>query len=219
MSFFQHGDQIKSWYVSGSDKPANGSLGGGKLLETIEAIADTPPDVFVYDSRMPMQIESYLPIDRSVIGERYEILVYTSEPIVESLRLFGSPRLTVYCQTLGGPTDLVAILTILLPDGISRFLTVGRTEICSEVEGENDWNKITFILRPIAIELDVGVSIRLELTGSAFPLFMRHPNGIRSEFIHQVNSSGLQIASVAICSSQQLNSFIELPLTYNNTKE
>jgi putative CocE/NonD family hydrolase len=219
MSFFKHGDQIKSWYVSGSDKPANGSLGGGKLLETIEAIADTPPDVFVYDSRMPMQIESYLPIDRSVIGERYEILVYTSEPIIESLRLFGSPRLTVYCQTLGGPTDLVAILTILLPDGISRFLTVGRTEICSEVEGENDWKKITFMLRPIAIELDVGVSIRLELTGSAFPLFMRHPNGIRSEFIHQVNSSGLQIASVAICSSQQLNSFIELPLTYNNTKE
>jgi putative CocE/NonD family hydrolase len=214
MSFFYQGDHTKSWYISGSDKPANGSLGGGKLLETIETIADAPPDVFVYDSRMPMPIESYLPIDRSVIAERYEILVYTSEPLEESLKLFGSPQLTVYCQTLGGPADLVAILTLLLPDGTSHFLTVGRTEICSEVEGENDWNEIKFGLRPIAIELDAGVSIRLELTGSAFPLFMRHPNGIRSEFIHQVNSSGLQIASVAVCSSQQLNSFLELPLNY-----
>jgi predicted acyl esterase len=90
---------------------------------------------------------------------------------------------------------------------------VGRTEICSEDEGRNEWKKISFILRPVAIELDVGVSIRLELTGSAFPLFMRHPNGISSELIHQVNSGGLQIASVAICSSQQLKSVLVLPLT------
>jgi putative CocE/NonD family hydrolase len=213
ISLFQHGEHTKSWYVSGSHKPANGSLGGGKLLETMEAITKTPPDVFVYDSRLPMRIESYLPTDRSVIAERYEILVYTSDPLVESLSLFGSPELTVYCQTLGGPTDLVAILTILFPDGRSRFLTVGRTEICSEDEGRNEWKKISFILRPVAIELDVGVSIRLELTGSAFPLFMRHPNGISSELIHQVNSGGLQIASVAICSSQQLKSVLVLPLT------
>jgi putative CocE/NonD family hydrolase len=212
-SLFQHSDHTKSWYVSGSDKPANGSLGGGKLLETIETIVKTPPDVFVCDSRMPMQIESYLPIDRSVIAERYEILVYTSEPLVESLRLFGSPQLTVYCQTLGGPTDLTAILTLLLPDGTSRFLTVGRTEICSELEGENDWIEISFMLRPIAIELEAGVSIRLELTGSAFPLFMRHPNGIKSDYIHQVNSCGLKIASVAICSSQQFTSILVVPLT------
>ena len=40
MSFFQQGDHTKSWYVSGSAKPANGSLGGGKLLETNDFIAN-----------------------------------------------------------------------------------------------------------------------------------------------------------------------------------
>ena len=114
---------------------------------------------------------------------------------------------------------MVAILTILQPDGSSRFLTVGRTEICSEVDSENDWVKITLSLRPIAIELTAGTAIRLELTGSAFPLFMRHPNGIKSDFIHKVDSSELQIASVAISSSQQLNSFLLLPLTHPKTEE
>ncbi|QGQ98342.1 CocE/NonD family hydrolase [Paenibacillus psychroresistens] len=212
ISFFQNNNQTKNWYLSGSVKPANGSLGGGKLLETNELISDAPPDVFVYDSRMPMPIESYVPIDRSHVEERYEILVYSSEPSAAPLRLLGSPQLTVYYQTLEGPTDLVAILTILQPDGTSRFLTVGRTEICSEAGENNDWIKLTFSLRPIAIELAAGTAIRLELTGSAFPLFMRHPNGIKSALIHQVNSSELQIASVAISSSQQLNSFLVLPV-------
>ena len=51
-----------------------------------------------------MPIDNYAPIDRSAIEERYEILVYSSEPLVESINLFGSPQLTVYYQTLAGPT-------------------------------------------------------------------------------------------------------------------
>jgi putative CocE/NonD family hydrolase len=211
---FDTSDSAQSvWYISGSEKPANGALGGGRLTDDVTEIASAVPDVFVYDARLPMNCESYVPADRSIIQDRYEILVYTGKPLTKTLHVLGSPKVSVKCQTLNGPTDLVAILTMVLPGGAVRFLSIGRVEVHSQNGDDNeDWEAVEIPMRPFAAQLAHGTSIRLELTGSAFPLFFRHPNGVAADEIHQVGADGLQIATVAVCSQAGMRSWIELPI-------
>ena len=197
------------WYLSGSAKPANGALGGGKLTSSPEGIEAAVPDVYVYDARLPMQLGGYLPLERSSQQDRYEILVFTSEPLENPTSLSGLPRLTVHCQTMDGPTDLVAVLSVVQSGGRARFLSVGRTEVGrGDENGGGAWLPATIELRPLAIELQPGERLRLELTGSAFPLFARHLNGLPSEEIPNAELDRLSIATVAVTSSPQMPSML-----------
>lgn len=202
------------FYLSGADIPSNGTLSGGKLkVSEADIEAAAAPDVFVYDARLPMKSEGYLPAERTMLQDRYEILVYTSDALAASLFVFGSPHVTVQCQTLAGPTDLVATLSAVSPEGKARFLSIGVTEICSEdAQDGNDWTEASIAMRPIAAEIPAGSAIRLELTGSAFPLFARHPNGVRAADKHKTAEDGLLIASVAVKSAEGAASYIELPI-------
>lgn len=204
---------IYRFYISGSKKPSNGTLGGGRLEKSAADITVSVPDIFVYDARLPMKSDGYLPSDRSALQDRYEILVYTSPPLTTGLHALGTPHVTVQYQTQAGPTDLVATLTVVTPDGKARFLSVGRTEICSE-DGQdgNDWKQAEIVMRPISVEFPAGSSIRLELTGSAFPLFTRHPNGTGASGKNKAGEDGLLIASVAVRSAEDAVSYIELPV-------
>ncbi|WP_149093996.1 CocE/NonD family hydrolase [Paenibacillus terrae] len=200
------------FYLSGSQTPANGAAGGGRLERHKEDVEEAVPDVFVYDSRLPMRLDSYLPSDRMAIQERQEILVYTGGPLAEDIPIFGSPELSVQYQTLGGPTDLVAVLTTVSENGTARLLSVGRTEICSEgAEASNEWKAARIRLRPLAATLPAGTYVRLELTGSAFPLFARHPNGVRGES-NSTGTGGLKIATTAVRSTEQDISCLKLPV-------
>jgi hypothetical protein len=181
--------------------------------------AETPHvDLFVYDARLPMPCHSYLPEDRSVIEDRFELLNYTSAPLEHSLRVAGTPMASIWCQVSGGPTDLVAVLTLVGKDGSSRFLSIGRADIespngCTRTE---KWLRLDIAMWPIAAELPAGSSIRLELTGSAFPLFMRHPNGISSVHIHRAGPKNLQIATVAVALQGSCPSYVSLPVVSGN---
>lgn len=200
------------WYLSGTGNPANGALGGGKLFHSSTEIQAAAPDVFVYDSRLPMRLDSYSPVNRQIQQERYEILVYTSDALLEEISLFGAPRLSAQVQTMGGPTDLVAILTVVEPDGAARLLSVGRTEISSESgSASTGWIEASITMRPIAVKLQKGAAIRLELTGSAFPLFTRHPNGVTGAN-HTARETELRMATVAVKSSREQESYIDLPI-------
>ncbi|MCC3372663.1 CocE/NonD family hydrolase [Cohnella sp. REN36] len=205
----------KRFYLSGSEIPANGALGGGGLKERPEAACGAAaPDVFVYDARLPMPLASTVPADQSVRQDRYEILVYTGDPLREELHLFGSPKLSVRCQVMDGPTDLVSSLTLLLPGGEARFLSAGRAEIgaAPQEDGVGAWEIAEIELRPLAIRCPAGSSLRLELTGSGFPLLMRHPNGRPIATAVRAGSGDLKIAAVAVASKPDQASWLELPL-------
>jgi putative CocE/NonD family hydrolase len=204
---------MSSWYLSSSEKPANGALGGGELTKNASEIVSVLPDVFVYDARLPMNCESYVPADRSMIQDRYEILSYTSQALTENLNALGSPKVQIHYQTLQGPTDMVAILSMVMPGGAARFLSVGRTEVYSEGGADDgQWKKVEFAMRPFAAQFVPGTALRLELTGSAFPLMARHPNGVGTDELHQTGSEELNIATVAVFSNQEMVSSIELPV-------
>jgi putative CocE/NonD family hydrolase len=210
---FPEGATGRCWYLSGSNKPANGALGGGGLVSTAAAIdSSAAADVFVYDARLPMPLEGFAPVDRSSWQDRYEILVYTGSALEEKVRVLGAPKLGVKCQVMDGPTDLVAVLSMLLPDGRAQFLTVGRVEIGCEAIGDGAWISAHIEMRPLAVELPVGAALRLELTGSAFPILVRHPNGIPMQEARHAGTGSLNIAVVAVTSREGMESWIELPL-------
>lgn len=200
-------------YLSGSEKPASGALGGGTLKWSPEGMNPAQvPDVFVYDARLPMRTEAFLPVDRSVLQDRYEILVYTSGELSEALEIFGSPKVQMKYNTLEGPTDLVAIMSLVQPDGTARFLSIGRSDIGLPGGGDmGEWRTAEIIMRPFAAKLPAGSAIRMELTGSAFPLFVRHPNGSGREK-HAATEGDLRITSVAIRSISDDPSWVELPV-------
>lgn len=208
-------NSVKSrWYLTGGPKPANGASGGGRLVEKPQENNDNQEtDVYVYDARLPMVCQSYLPMDRSSQQDRYEILNYTSEPLEQSLRIAGSPKVKLYCQVLDGPTDVVATLSMVKEDGSAKFLSLGREElVCDTSEEEVDWACLEFSLRPFAVELKAGAALRLEITSSAFPLFVRHPNGCASENIISAKPEDLKMATIAVAHSKRFPSLIDLPI-------
>ncbi|TLS52088.1 CocE/NonD family hydrolase [Paenibacillus antri] len=211
----------RTLYLGNDGRPANGALGGGRLNAEKGAPSVDIPDVFVYDARLPMRVDSYLPVDRSRAQERYEILVYTGEPLAEAISLLGAPTVTVRCQALGGPTDLVAVLTAVEPDGRARLLSVGRAEIDSGACPADDGPcEATVPMRMTAARLPAGARLRLELTGSAFPLFARHMNGVRLAEQFGLGPEHLHMATVAVYANGT-SSYLELPLapaTHNETQ-
>jgi predicted acyl esterase len=66
-------------------------------------------------------------------------------------------------------------------------------------------------MRPFAAALEAGDALRLELTGSAFPLFARHPNA-GPEGRHRAGEEKLGIVAVAVCRDNGGAAYVELPV-------
>ena len=196
------------------------------------------PDVYVYDARLPMPLAGLTPEDRSRIQERNEILVYTGEPLQAPLRLAGPPRLEVWCAARGGPTDVVALLSVVVPSNEARFLTVGRATV-GEAGGETaggetvggevvgravgrsaEYQRVELALLDVAVEIPAGAAIRLELTGSAFPFIARHPNGLKdAASVLRSDSGALRVAAVAVAHDDRRPSRVMLPVRSANFGE
>lgn len=208
------GTERRRWYLGSTGAPANGAAAAGTLSPSPPDPNAHNVDLFVYDARLPMPCHSYLPEDRSVLEDRFELLNYTSEPLEFALHVAGAPKATLWCQVSGGPTDIVAVLTLAGNDGSSQFLSIGRAEIAPHDGGEetDDWIRLEFSMWPFAAQLPEGSSLRIELTGSAFPLFLRHPNRMPAERIPWAGPEDLHIATAAVSLQGAYASFIELPV-------
>lgn len=199
----------QQFHLSSTSKPANGSLGGGVLstsLVTDSTKSEASVDVFVYDSRQPIRVNTFEPLARQADQDRYEILNYTSEPLTKDLHFYGTPIVNVYSQVLTGSADIVAILSVVLRDGTARQLSIGRSEVV-----ESDDPTLTMIkLKACAACVSAGSRVRLEVTGSAFPLFPRYPNHLEAT-PNTAQPFQLDIATVAIYSDvDNQHSYLQL---------
>lgn len=203
------------FYLSSSAIPANGSMGGGQLIVASEKVSGVP-DVFVYDARLPMPASGWLPLDRNMQQDRYEILVYTSEPLPEDISLWGTPSLDAYVQSVSGATELVATLSIITAEGKAQFVTLGRVDIAEPSIDQAQPEHVCIQMRPVGIHIPAGSMIRLELTGSAFPLIVRHPNNGSATTKHTVAEGDLQMATVVVYHSPDWLSHVSLPRIVND---
>jgi putative CocE/NonD family hydrolase len=107
------------------------------------------------------------------------LLVYTTAPLPAPLRVFGQPRVSLYCTTSADRTDFTAKLVRVRPNGAAEFICIGiaRSSWLFAKSGYaadkvHHWQ---FDLEPTSCLFAAGDRIRLEIASSAFPLYDRNP--------------------------------------------
>jgi uncharacterized protein len=165
-----------------SDGRANSRKGDG-TLSTASPPEDEPADICVYDPEVPViapggPAAASGPFDQAALEMGNNVLVYSSEPLGSPLRVFGIPRVVLYCSTSRAAADFTAKLVRARPDGSADFICLGIArsnflfaETKYSADKINQWN---FPLEPTSCLFAQGDRIRLEIASSAFPLFDRN---------------------------------------------
>ncbi len=124
--------------------------------------------------------------DQATLELGNNLLVYTTEPLRQPLRVFGYPRILLYCASSSAHTDFTAKLVRVRPNGVAEFICIGiarSSRLFAETGYAADkihlWH---FLLEPTSCRFDAGDRIRLEIASSAFPLYDRNP-GTASAFL------------------------------------
>ena len=172
---------------------ANTRNGDGRLTPAA-ATTDEPQDIFTADpidpvpacvvtEARPIQAATYAPLDQRVIEDRKDVLVYTSEPLKQPLTFAGNAKAELFVSADTPDADWVVKLVDVHPDGAAYNLAVGilrgryrNSELEPTLLVPDTVYPITIDLGPIAAQLDVGHSLRVDVCGAYFPLFDRNPN-------------------------------------------
>jgi len=149
---------------------------------------------FVYDPENPVPTvgganshffpENLGPKDQRIIGDRADVLEYTSEPLTSDMIIAGPITAVVYAATTGKDTDFTAKLSVIRPDGFirnvedgivrARFLFDGTDSTGYVVPG--DVNEYRIDCGATALAVKAGERLRLSISSSNFPKYDRNPN-------------------------------------------
>jgi putative CocE/NonD family hydrolase len=171
----------RAFYLHTDGKP-NSRKGDGELSPSPPR-TEQPCDIFVYDPEVPVLSPGPAAqagqFDQSSIEMSNNMLVYTSEPLTQSLHVFGTPRVCLHCSTSARHTDFTAKLVRVRPTGAAEFICIGIAR-SSWLFAESGYvaDKVQlweFDLEPTSCVFAAGDCIRLEIASSAFPLYDRNP--------------------------------------------
>jgi putative CocE/NonD family hydrolase len=167
-----------------SAERANARKGTG-LLTTAAPVTEEPRDVFVYDPEVPVYGPGGPnslsgPANQATLEMGNNLLVYTTAPLTSLLHVFGHPEVEIHCSTSGSSADLTAKLVRVTPNGRAEFICIGIARSSYLFRGAtyaadavHCWR---FTLEPTSCVFFPGESIRLEIAGSAYPLYDRNPS-------------------------------------------
>jgi putative CocE/NonD family hydrolase len=162
---------------------ANSRKGDG-TLSTVSAEAGEPCDIFVHDPEVPViapggPAAASGQFDQAAMELGNNLLVYSTEPLEKPLWILGAPRVVLYCATSLGTADFTAKLVRAKPNGAVEFICIGiarSNRLFAETGYAADKiHRWEFFLEPTSCRFAKGERIRLEIAGSAFPLFDRNP--------------------------------------------
>ncbi|HUU27647.1 MAG TPA: CocE/NonD family hydrolase [archaeon] len=186
------GTETREFYFH-SQGQAN-SLAGNGTLDTSPPRKKEPPDSYSYDPADPVPslggndccretINPQGPYDQRAIERRDDVLVYTSRPLSESLRVIGELELKLWAASSAVNTDFTAKLVDVHPDGRAFNISSGILRAPFK-DGFDRWSELapgkpyelTITLRPTANVFLAGHRIRVEISSSDFPRFARNLN-------------------------------------------
>ncbi|HZS10182.1 MAG TPA: CocE/NonD family hydrolase [Blastocatellia bacterium] len=216
------GTKFTPWYIA-SGGEANSAAGNGQLVAGPPTGAAS--DQYSYDPNNPVPTVGGNnccgtptlagPKDQRVIENRKDILVYTSQPLEQSLAIAGPVRMKLFASTDGPDTDWVVRLIDVHPDGFAMNICEGILR----ARYRKGTDKME-LLRPGEVyefEIDLvgtanvfqpGHRIRVDVTSSHFPQFDRNPN--TGEAFG--SSDRVRVAKQTIFHSAQRPSQIMLPV-------
>ena len=183
--------EIKDFYLSSAGK-ANTRNGDGAL--SLTPPSKDIPDAFMYDPMNP--VGSYGgnvcctgnavqggSFDQSQMELRNDILVYTSEKLVEGVEITGFIESTLFVSSTGLDTDVTIKLIDVYPDGKAYNLD----ETIQRLRYRDGYDKEVFMEKNKVYKVDLtpmvtsnyfpaGHKIRIEVSSSNFPRFDRNLN-------------------------------------------
>jgi len=183
--------EYQTWYADCAGR-ANSVKGSGTLSR--EKPSGTRFDQFVFHPNDPVPTvgganshffpENLGPKDQSLVEEREDILVYTSEPMKDDFIIIGPIKAIVYASTEAKDTDFTAKRVVVRPDGYARNIEDGI--IRGRYEHPTPDSLPVFVPKKAyrfeidcgatALRINKGERLRLEISSSNFPKYDRNPN-------------------------------------------
>lgn len=183
--------EMTTWYIaSGGD--ANSVFGDGRLVP--EPPGGGGADTFTYDPMNPVPSlgggvccnqDASLggSFDQRAIEARADVLVYTSEPLEAPLEVTGSVRSTLYVSSDAKDTDFTVKLVDVHPDGTAYNVddTIFRARYREGYDREvfmkpGEVYELNPTPMSTSYEFGAGHRIRVEISSSKFPQYMRNLN-------------------------------------------
>ncbi|RKX45912.1 MAG: hypothetical protein DRP64_04015 [Verrucomicrobia bacterium] len=123
------------------------------------------------------------PMDQRPAERRDDVLCYTSDELLEPLDLAGIPRAELFVESSAVDTDFFVRLCEVYPDGRSMLVCDGGMSLrCRNGADRNEPNKpgechlLRIELASTAIRIMPGHQLRVEITSSCFPRYVRNLN-------------------------------------------
>lgn len=140
-----------------SEGKANSNAGDGKLLRREQRKSTT--DRFTYDPKHPVDMGDIKvqASDMKKLGDRADVLVYTSEPLDSALEVIGPVEVEVYAASDGRDTDFTAQVLDVYPDG--RAAPLGPNSVGIIRARYRNGNEKEELLQPGKVEryrIDLG---------------------------------------------------------------
>ncbi|MEM6335037.1 MAG: CocE/NonD family hydrolase [Bacteroidota bacterium] len=186
------GVELVTYYLD-SDGNANSLYGDGRLTRDVPA-SDTPSDAFTYDPMNPVPslggnvcctggaVDGGA-FDQRPVEARNDVLVYTTEPFMEGVEVTGTIDITLFVSSDAKDTDFTVKLIDVYPDGRAFNLdeTIQRARYREGYDRSvmmEDGEVYELTLSPLSTSnyFAPGHSIRIEVSSSNFPRFVRNLN-------------------------------------------
>ncbi len=203
---------------------ANSLFGDGTLSSS--PAEGAPSDTYTYDPMNPVPAlgggvccnrdaalgGSY---DQRGIEARADVLVYTTEPLEEDLEVTGSVRPTLYVSSDVPDTDFTVKLVDVHPDGTAYNVddTILRARYRNGYDKQvfmtaGDVYELTPTPMSTSYQFNAGHRIRVEVSSSKFPQYMRNLNTGGNNY----DETEGEVARNTIHHSEQYPSRVELPV-------
>ncbi len=207
-------------YYLHSQGQANSLRGDGRLSPI--GPTEEPQDHFVYDPDDPVPtcggntlIISTGVQDQRRVEERHDVLVYTTEPLIDPLEITGPIVVKLFAATSAPDTDFTAKLVDVRPDGYVQNLADGIIRARYRESGSRPSLLTPGKVYEFTIDLWAtshvffpGHRLRVEISSSNFPRFDRNLNTGED----QATATRFQTAEQTIFHDQRSPSHIQLPV-------
>lgn len=216
--------RIERWRLAGGGR-ANTRAGDGRLGPDLDG--NGAMDTFTYDPDDPVPTRGGPicctgnpadvpgPQDQADVEARNDVLVYTSEPLADDLRIAGPLAARIAFSSDAPDTDLVLRLAHVRPDGLSTNIQEGalrlryRDGFVSPAMMQPGTRYTARVdLRSIAYLVPRGHRLRLHVTSSSFPRLERNLNTGAASNSHETR---MQVARNTVHLDGE-GSWLELPV-------
>ena len=216
--------QLERWFL-GSDGRANSGAGNGTIGRTPSGSAAF--DRFSADPMNPVPsrggpvcctgnpVDQAGPADQADVESRQDVLVYTSQPLAQPLRITGSLRAHLTISSSAPDTDFVVRLVHVWPDGRATNIQEGALRLryrngperAAALQPGRRYG-IDVPMRSIAYFLPAGHRLRLHVAGSSFPRLERNLNTGGNNFDETTGA----VADNTVHHAVGALSYLELPV-------